>query len=234
MTRTIGALALAIFVGCGGDDGGGGNPDAGTPDAAGGCQPATVLPTAYRPIPEVSAGAVNVTSGGGITSGTIDATAGGMNMSADNPYIYVDLRGGGMKIAVDDIAALTSMDWDIALKRASLRSNGGDSGVGARRVAVVPAADLAAVTMAPTSGYGTDDFATDDCMYASIPGGEPMSAFGEWYDYDDVNHVVSPKAEVYVVERGDGTHTAFRVVDYYGDVSMPMRGAFYQVEWKDL
>src|SRR5262245_7286282 len=184
-------VLLFAFTGCGGSDDGGGA----MPDAPGGCDPATVRPGGYRLIPMVSAGAVTVTTASGVTSGTIDATAGGVNNSADNPYIYVDLRNN-MKVAVNDVAARTSMDWDIALKRSSLRTNSGDSGTGARELAVVQAATLAQVTAAPASGYGSDDFATADCMLQSTLIGEPQSAFGEWYDYDQDTHVVTPKAEV--------------------------------------
>lgn len=230
--RTLWPFALLFAPACGGDGGGNTDVDASV-DTSSGCDPATVLPTNYRPIPMVSTGAVQVETSSGMTSGTIDATAGGLANSADRPYIYVDLRNG-VKVEVDDLAARTSTTWDIALKRSSLRINGGDSGVGNRQLAIVQATSMGEVTVAPTSGYTTDDFTTDDCMLDSLPGGEPRSAFGEWYDYDPQTHAVSPKSEVYVIERNNGSRTAFRIVTYYGDASMPMRGAFYSVEWKQL
>jgi hypothetical protein len=165
-------------------------------------------------------------------TGTIDATAGGTANSADRPYIYVDLETG-TRVDIDDLGARTSMAWDIMLKRSSVRSNGGDSGPGKRTIAVGQVTSLDAIT-APASGYASDDFTTADCMLDVIPGGEPKSAFGEWYAYDQTTHAVAPKAEAYVVERSDGSRTAFRVVTYYGDTAMPMRGAFYSVEWKQL
>ena len=229
MTKRGSCLVVLLFAltACGGSEGGA------MPDAPGGCDPATVLPGGYRLIPTVSAGAVTVTTASGVTSGTIDATAGGVNNSADNPYIYVDLRNN-MKIAVNDVEARTSTNWDIALKRSSLRTNSGDSGSGNRELAVVQAATLAQVTAAPASGYASDDFATADCMLESTLIGEPQSAFGEWYDYDQNTHVVTPKAEVYVLQRNNGSRTAFRIKAYYGDPANPMRGAFYSVEWKQL
>jgi hypothetical protein len=98
----------------------------------------------------------------------------------------------------------------------------------------MPAATLTEVTAAPSSGYTTDDFTTADCMLDSLPGGEPKSAFGEWYNYDPATHAVSPKTEVYVIERDGGSRTALRIVSYNGDTTMPMRGAYYSVEWKQL
>jgi len=219
--------ALFLLVAC--SD----NADAPAPDApAPGCDPATVLPSNYRPIAAISAGAVQVTTTANVTAGTIDATAGGLDASADNPYIYVDLKAGA-KVAITDLQARTSTAWDIALKRSSLRLNSGDSGSGNRELAVVQAATLAEVTTAPASGYATDDFTTADCMFDGEAFGEPRSAFGEWYNYDDATHMPSPKAEVYVIKRGDGSRTALRITAYYGDPTMS-RGAFYGAEWKQL
>lgn len=225
-------VTLVVTAACGDDGGGNSGVDASV-DSSSGCDPATVLPSNYRPIAMVSTGAVQVSTASGVTSGTIDATAGGLANSADRPYVYVDLRNGA-KVDADDLAARNSPMWDIALKRSSLRINGGDSGPGSRRLVVMPAATLGDITVAPTDGYTTDDFTTDDCMLDSLPGGEPRSAFGEWYNYDPQTHAVSPKGEVYVLERNNGSRTAFRIITYNGDTSMPMRGAFYGVEWKQL
>ena len=210
-------------------------PDGAVPpvDTPAGCDPATVLPATYRPIPMISAGLVTVTTASDVTAGTIDATAGGTMNAPDRPYIYLDLRTG-TKVEVSDLDALGATSWDIALKRSSLRVNGGDSGPGNRKLAIVQAATLAEVTTAPATGYVSDAFATADCMLDMLPGGEPRTAFGEWYAYDPQAHTLTPKPEVYVLERNNGSRTAFRIVNYYGDVAAPMRGAYYAVEWKQL
>lgn len=232
-----GALALTIaasLVGCSGDDGGSAGDDQNLPDAGNSdCDPQTVLPTAYRPIATTATTMVNLTTTAGITTGTIDATAGGLGSSADNPYIYVDLLHA-TKVEVNDIAATTNMTWDIALKRSSIRTNSGDSGNGGRKLATIPGATSVASVTAPADGYEVDDFTSDDCMLATIPGGEPMSAFGEWYDYDEATHVVTPKSDVYVIQRADKSRTAFRFTTYYGNDASPMSGAYYKVEAKQL
>lgn len=237
--RTVILIAFLFgAVGCGG--GGGGDPDAGiqSPDADPSCQPAALLPTQYRPIAEVSAGVVMVATTGDITSGTVDGTAGGLGSAADNPYIYLDLQTG-TKVAIDDVEAFSSNAWDIAIKRSSLRTNGGDSGAGGRTLTVFVAGTgdpMSEVTTVPTTPFIADQFVSPppDCELIALDGGEPMTAFGQWYDYDDATHIVTPKNEVYVVKRSDGTHSAFHIIEYYGDTSMPTRGAYYQVEWKDL
>ena len=233
-------LATCISSNACSDDATPSQPDAAvTPDAPAsvdappGCDPQTVLPSKYRPIPLVSEGLLAITVSNNISTGTIDATAGGIANSADRPYIYIDLRNG-RKVEVTDLASRSSMDWDIALKRSSLRSNSGDSGAGNRKVAVVAATDLTTVTVGPASGYTTDDFTSADCMFTGIPGGEPQSVFAEWYNYDQATNQLSPKPEVYVVERSDGSRSAFRIVTYYGDPASAMRGAFYRVEFKAL
>lgn len=247
MNRLL-AVSLALLAACGDDasvndgDSDSDSDDTVAPDASidaatdaapVGCDPATVLPAQYRLVPETSTGLVTLSASGGVQSGTIDATAGGLSGAADNPYIYVNLQTG-TKVAVDDLAARTDSTWDIALKRSSLRTNSGDSGSGDRQLAVVSAESLAAVTSAPAAGYGIDDFTAADCELVTLPGGEPMSAFAEWYAYDTATHAVTPKPEVYVVARPDGTHTAFRISTYYGDPASAMRGAYYAIELKQL
>lgn len=224
-------ISLALLAGCSdGDDPE--IPDAALPDAPLSCNPATVLPNNYRPIAKVATTLLTVTTTDGVTSGTADATAGGINVAADNPYLYLDLKTG-VKVDINDLEARTSGAWDIGLKRSSLRLNSGDSGTGNRKSSPVAAATLAEVTAGPADGYKTDDYTTEDCKIVTIPGGEPMSAFGEWYEYDLQTNKVKPKAEVHVIQRTDGSRTAFRITAYY-DPAMPARGAVYSVEWKQL
>lgn len=198
-----------------------------------GCDAKTVLPSQYRPIPTVSEGVVDITTSGGVTSGTLDATAGGFGMSADRPYLYVDLRNN-KKAEISDVDAFDSADWDIALKRSSIRLNSNDSGAGGRGIALVEAESLAEVKKAPIGEWLTDDFTTDTCTYQSLPAAEPITAFGEWYAYDEGGHGLTPKPLIYVIKRRDNTKTALRIISYYGDPAMPTKSAFYRVEWKQL
>lgn len=231
------SLLLAATAACGDDDPAA-TPDAPppppVPDAPGVCDPVTVLPATYRPIPKTSTGMVTITDPGAtITTATVDATAGGILNAADNPYIYVDLKTG-TKVEITDLDALTSTAWDIALKRNNLRANGGDSGKGNRKLSVVQAADLEAVTAAPSTGYTTDKFADENCALIAGLIGDPMSAFGNWYDYDENKRKVTPKAEVYVVERADGSHSAVEIRSYYVDEAAQTGSATFTVRWKQL
>lgn len=203
------------------------------PDGSATCDPAGVLPATFRPIAKVSTGEVAVTTTDNVTSGTIDATAGGVGMSSDNPYIYINLKTG-TRVEVTDLEARTSTEWDVALKRASIRTNSGDSGTGGRQTAVVQAATVAEVTAVPADGYKADDFTTADCELDFIGRDEPNSAVGEWYNYDGPTMRLSPKDQVYVIKRSDGSSTAFKVTAYYTVVSGAERSALYGVAWKQL
>ena len=229
--RSLSVLLLVLpLAACGGDDVAVVSPDAAI-DAAG-CDPSAALPTQWRPIAMVSTGAVNVTTAGGVTSGTIDATAGGTAAAADNPYVYLDLMAG-TKLDLTDTASLTSTAWHVAFKRAGIKLNGGDSGPGQVAAAVVNAATLAEVTTAP-GALELDDWADPDCALIAGPTGEPATVMSTWYDYNDQTHVLTPKAQVWVIRIAPDVFRKLRIVTYYGDTANPMRGAFYRVEWAAL
>ncbi len=231
-------LALGMLLaGCGSD----GGDDMVTVDAAlvtldsgPSCNAAAALPANYRDIAMVSTGTVVTTVAGGVTSATIDATAGGLANAADNPFIYIDLSSG-TKVAIHDAQARIQSSWDIAFKRAVIRVNGGDSGPGNVRVAIVPGAALAAVTTAPAENiFNVDDWTDDLCALLSTPSGEPLTALADWYDYDSATNRLTPRAEVYVVRARSGTLYKLRILTYYGDPASSMRGALYKVEWAPL
>lgn len=224
-------VAAALAPACGGDDGAAPVDAAVDVDAAG-CDPTTALPTQWRPIAMVSTGALNVTTTGGVTSGTVDATAGGTAAAADNPYVYLDLMAG-TKVAISDTASLSSTAWHVALKRAGIKLNGGDSGPGEVAAASVAAARLADVTAAPAN-LAVDDWADPSCALIAGPTGEPATVMSAWYDYNDQTHVLTPKALVWVIRIAPGVFRKLRIVTYYGDTAAPMRGAYYRVEWAPL
>src|SRR5688572_13883639 len=54
----------------------------------------------------------------------VDATAGGIDGQDQNPWVYISLATGEA-VPVGDLDALTSLDWDLALKRFVIRTNSG-------------------------------------------------------------------------------------------------------------
>lgn len=96
--------------------------------------------------------------------------------------------------------------WDLGFQRSNIRLNGGASGPGEVTLTWTEAAfdDL---TVAPDPPYLTDG-AGDD--------GAPVYAF-DWYDYDPLTHVLTPRARTYVVRSNTGDYYKIAVLDYYDD-----------------
>ena len=222
------AISLPLGAACGGDDDDVVVVDAGA-DASAGCVATDVLPLEYHPVATVSAGEVTTTPGeAGVTDAVVDATS--LDLPADNAYVYIDLVAGA-KADFDDVAALTSSDWDVAFERSSIKCNGGDSGPGQVAVAAVDAASIGDVTEAPADGeFAADDWVSDDCAYQQLPFGEPSTVFGEWYDYDIDSHQLTPKPQIYVVRTHTGDLVKLAITSYY-DEGIP---ATYSVSWAAL
>ncbi len=78
---------------------------------------------------KTSNGEVVTTDDGDDKLSTVDASAGGFNDAARNPWTYVKFSADGLtRVDIDDETALESMDWDLALKRYIIRVNSGSSG----------------------------------------------------------------------------------------------------------
>ena len=205
-------------------------PDAGEgPDAAPGCaDPTSVLVSPWTTVDTVSTGVVAATG----NAATVDATAGGSPNAADNPYVYLKFTADSVtKVEITDVDSYKDASWDLAIKRFVLRVNGGDSGLGGVEVAKVVAEDLADVTAAPADGeFTTDDWATDDCTLNPGPLGEPATALSDWYGYDEATSRLTPKGEIYVLRRADGSAIKLDLKTFYhDDVS-----GHYEIEWGAL
>jgi hypothetical protein len=237
-SNPVGGAPGAAFGGEGGDEskaggaasgagGSAGDPNASEAGASGSggeaasCE--TVRAGLLGPIDNVSTGLVQVTSDANATlvTAVIDASAGGYLAAANNPYIYVNLAARG-RVDVSDLQADSSTAWDLALKRDSIRSNGGDSGPGAAQVAALVGADFDTTTAAAATGA---EFARDSFVDAATcepivdPFGKPSTAFAGWYDYDATTNGVAPADRVYLVRAASGTSLyKLKITSYYVDV----------------
>lgn len=145
----------------------------------------------------------------------VDATAPeGVDQS---PWIYVSLASG-TKVELTDLEALESRDWDLGLKRASIRTNGGDSGPGqggAIRVALpwerVDASTLGDQEVPP------EDWFDDDCNLQEEAVTGVVTRFSGWDEYDSVSHVLTPADAVYLTRGADGTLYKVAILDYYSN-----------------
>jgi hypothetical protein len=247
MRRSV-ALLVLLLGGCdyyfedddgddpgGADDGGlAGDRDGGGvfPDAqVEACDAAALLPNGFVPVESVSTGAVtNEEDEPGVFLTEIDASAGGAAGQTTNPFIYLDLLAddGAARVELDDVAALESDAWDLALKRYVVRTNGGDSGPGPGVVATVAGAELTFIEEEPDSL--PDDWTAADCSLLIDDVGGPLTRFSNWYRV--MNGRFQPRAIVHVVRLRDGSHAEIDIDTYYADGSNPNRGGVYRLRWR--
>ncbi len=209
-----------------------GNPDAGDDDDD--CaEPAAVLPADYVPIDTVSAGTVSST-GSGVISTVIDASAGGFGNSATEPFVYLQFSGSTVsKVDIGDVDAFASQGWHLALKRYVIKVNSGDSGPGSVRVASVAGAGLDSVTtVPPASDFAEDDWATPACALNVDPLGAPLTAVGVWYEAQ--NMILTPLDLVFVLELPGGDHLTLEVASYYATPADATESGWFQLDWSPL
>ena len=191
---------------------------------------------AISPQKVASTGAVTTTdAGSGVKKTTIDATAGGMMNAHKNPYVYISFSTG-KRVDIDDYAAKTSSAWDMAFRRAVIRSNSGDSGAGKGGVAISTDTFDKVTSVPAASSFAVDDFLTATCtikknrindIYTAVGGPD-----GEWYNYSTGSMKLTPNKEVYIVRGGDGASIYKVVIDGY--YSSTGAGASYTMRWAKL
>ncbi len=142
-------------------------------------------------------------------------------------WVYVDLDVD--RAAVVDISnGGESTDWDLAFRRSNIKVNGGHSGPADVAVAAVPRADFDAMTQAPVALFEADapaaaeenqdqpDFIDDDGTDFVFGRPNAVSPNG-WFDYDPINHVLSPADVVFVIRSSEGNFFKFGFLGYYSE-----------------
>jgi hypothetical protein len=188
-----------------------------------------------------SDGAVVNTVDSGVWTTTIDASAGGFQQAANNPWVYVRFTdSGAVRVDIDDVAALDSMEWHLSARRFILRLNGGTSGpscVGGAPFLESTWDDLTAVPDEMT--WYLDYFYTDECtiIYDSsgMPG-SPQVVLAPWWYYAAC---VATTSVPFLIRLEDGRVIKLVVDEYYGsgqqdcnDSGVPgSSGANYTIRW---
>jgi hypothetical protein len=126
--------------------------------------------------------AVPLDSAGGWKRLTVDA-------SNDRAWRFVSLRTDSV---LDRPARL---DWDIAVRRFNIATNGGGGFAGQGAAGV----DSLIVTSSDTA----------------------RSGFGKWYDYSFTSHLLTPRQLTYRVRAADGTLYSLRILSYYCPGAQP-------------
>jgi hypothetical protein len=115
-----------------------------------------------------------------------------LTINASDPvaWRFVSLREGRV---LDRPAPL---DWDLALRRFHIATNGGPGFAGQGAAGVIdPAARTPSLQQ--TSADTT------------------KSGFGKWYDYGFTSHLLTPKPDNFLVVGADGSRYTLRLLSYY-------------------
>ena len=210
--------------------------EVGSPDQGSGCDPRT-LADAWPWNDAVTTGNIVVSEDGGVYSATIDAAAGGMNASRNNPFVYLDLSGA-IRVDITDIEALEDTTWDLAFKRVLIRTNSDDSGPGQVSLAKVANTTFDDVTSAPTSAaaYATDVSLDQECELIPDPIGNPWAAINtlninnptgsrSWYDYGA--GITPHEGDIYII-RNDAEDATYKLEIFSWESGV------YRVQWAEL
>ena len=147
----------------------------------------------------------------------VDATAGGYQSAATNPWVYVKFTDNGAeKVSVSDEEALESLDWDMSLRRFIIRLNGGSSGPGCVGAAVFMDDTYDSLTEVPEGVmYVEDNYYTPDCSLINDSSGlpdNPQTVMGPWWEYPGC---VATTGYPFIIQLANGRLVKLVVESYY-------------------
>ncbi len=153
----------------------------------------------------------------GVTMTVVDSTD-------EEAWVYLDLdaaAGGATSGELEE----GDKGWDLGVRRFEVMLNGGVSGDANVEVAYSEGVAFEAVSELPQGlTWVRDGDALDE-------EGQPVLAFGDWYDYDVMTHTLSPKERTYFVRTSDDAIYKLALVDYYSDAGSP---GFLSFQWTSL
>ncbi len=148
----------------------------------------------------------------GITTLTIDASAGGSEEEqVNNPYLYFDFETNS-RLDITDIEALENTEWDLAFKRAAFRINGGDSGPHGGMLVLENETTWEDATK-PVQGeteFIQDEFVDGEtCEVFTVARGQISTAFGVWFLGGP--NGLSPIETIYTHYASEPSHTLRKI-----------------------
>lgn len=146
----------------------------------------------------------------------IDATAGGAMGQKTNPWIYMSLSKA-MRVDVTDVNEFSSSDWDLSMKRSSIRTNGGDSGPGMGGALFLEGRDYDGVTSADATAatLKAETWFSAPCKPLFDEAGHIATTFTGWYDYNGTAHTLSPHPGTFIVRDAAGVVYKLAILDFY-------------------
>ena len=166
----------------------------------------------------VSSATVSSSQDGSDWISGVDASAGGYQNAANNPWVYVRFTDDGLeRVDIDDETALESMDWDMALRRFIIRLNGGDSGPSCVGAASLLEGDYSSIDAVPEGIiFAPDQYYTSDCTIINDSSGLPNSpqvVLGTWWEYPGC---VKTTGIPQLIQLANGRVLKLVVETYYG------------------
>lgn len=109
----------------------------------------------------------------------------------------------------------SATDWDLAIRGTSIIVNGGTS---------FGATDEPERTGNGAAYFATGTLASVETIDASLFEQDSVNGYvlSNWYDYNPVNHIITPTAgKILVIETRDGNYAKVEVLSYYKDAPAP-------------
>jgi hypothetical protein len=148
-----------------------------------------------------------------------------IDASGEDSWTYFSLVAG-KTVKVKDPA--TSKDWDLGFRRFVIMTNGGVSGKGGVKVAVLKDKDWNDVTTAPKDGYVEDKKDGDD---PNKDVDSPFNVGDYWFSYKVKDHTLTPRRWIFVIRATDGLYYKFQLTGYYDKSG---NGGFPAFRWAKL
>jgi len=147
---------------------------------------------------------------------SVDATAGGFQNAANNPWVYIKFTAqGAEKVEISDEEALESLEWHIAAHRFKLRLNSGNGGPSCVTAAAMLESDYTTLNASPDGlTYYEESFYSADCTLIedSYGLGSPQVFMSNWWEYPGC---VATTGVPYLLQLDDGRIMKLKVEAYY-------------------
>ncbi|MFQ5688931.1 MAG: HmuY family protein [Gemmatimonadota bacterium] len=105
------------------------------------------------------------------------------------------------------------LQWDLAVRRFHLITNGGPSFPGGGGVIEMPGVDLDSLTEAPRGEYVE--------TAGSFDSNAANPVLDRWYRYGYVSHLLEPRPRTYVFRTADGRYAKLKILSYYCPGAVP-------------
>ncbi|QPJ66452.1 MAG: hypothetical protein G3M78_14020 [Candidatus Nitrohelix vancouverensis] len=128
-----------------------------------------------------------------------------INASNDEKYVYFDFSTGKQV----DIFDKSSIEWDLALRRSKIISNGGAT----NQFGKAGLYDLGEVDFDSVEEVPTEDYVTDIPTRTETENPVLM----QWYKYNFLTHKLTPKKNIYAIRTADNKFVKIQFISFYCD-----------------